>query len=184
MNTSENDITLDPVPSNDTIYSDDIHSENSTNIHEYDNYSSESSENNTNIPEYDNYSSESIDFDIQTPQQETIEPSIQVAPDSHKMTDSEIKVEPKQQEQIQENSIEKTDSMKDQQSQANTNTERQSFTDNRFNMADGLGGSNVGNRGRLSSETTKPSPMASSRAMETKLKIANRSGPAWRENYI
>jgi hypothetical protein len=74
--------------------------------------------------------------------------------------------------------------MKDQQSQADANSQRESFTTNRFNLGDGLGGSGIGNAGRLSSETKKPSPMASSRAMDTKLRIANKSGPAWRQNYI
>jgi hypothetical protein len=128
------------------------------------------SQDNNFIYENSDYQENSNSFDIHSPKQEILDPSVQITA--------------KPQEQIQENSIEKPDPMKDQQSQANSNSERDSFTNSRFNRGDGLGGSGVGNAGRLSSETIKPSPMASSRAMDTKLRIANKSGPAWRENYI
>ena len=128
------------------------------------------SQDNNLIYENSDYQENSSSFDIHSPKQEILDPSVQITP--------------KPQEQIQENSIEKPDPMKDQQSQANANSQRESFTNSRFNIGDGLGGSGVGNAGRLSSETIKPSPMASSRAMDTKLRIANNASPEWRQHYV
>jgi hypothetical protein len=124
-------------------------------------------ESNVSINEMEENYEPDFDLNIQSPMSENIDPSVQITP--------------KPQDQIKQNSIQPEYDPSQQMSQSNANAQRNTFTDARFNGPEASG---AGNGGRISSDTQKPSPMASSRAMDTKLRIANNASPEWRQHYV
>ena len=103
---------------------------------------------------------------------------------TEQIIESSVQINPKPQEMVNKNSIRSENDPMEQTSQANANANRNSFSDARFNNSNEIGGNSVGSSNRVSSETKKPSPMAASRAMDTRLSLANKSKPAWRQAYI